>query len=172
MGQRLKVLWLGFFALNSFIVLWLNTQLPNTVATHFDGRGQPNGWMSKMFFLIFSLGISAFLNGLLLILYFTLHKFPENMINIPKKDYWFSNPERKAEALARLRTVLVATGIFVNLVSLVTHHIVSQENGGWVSFRAPVNAWVGFIFTLSVVFLMMTLKLVRPPVDAQRGNRK
>jgi uncharacterized membrane protein len=140
MAKKLKTFWLLFFVLNISVVLWLQTQLPETVATHFDSHGQPNGWMSKSFYLTFNLGISIATNGLYLFLYFLRRQ---------QKD------------------VLVATGIFTNVIFLVTHHIVSQENGGWVSFRAPVNAWVGFIFALSVVFLIIVFKME----NARRASR-
>ena len=49
---------LGFLALLG----WAWPQLPELVATHFDGAGVPNGWSSKASFTGLSLAILALLN--------------------------------------------------------------------------------------------------------------
>jgi hypothetical protein len=66
------------------------------VATHFNGGGEPNGWMSRSdhqkFMLIFGLAFP-----LLVVLLCYLTRFlPSGLVNIPRRDYWLA-PERRKE---------------------------------------------------------------------------
>lgn len=75
------------------------SQLPESVATHFDASGTPNGWMTKRQHLIFT---SAFGIGLPLFMvaaFSLIHVLPARLVNIPNRDYWLA-PERKAETSA------------------------------------------------------------------------
>ena len=73
------------------------SRLPARIATHFDASGQPNGWMNRsalvLFTAIFGLGFPLFVVGLSYMTRF----FPNNLINIPHREYWLS-PEHRGEA--------------------------------------------------------------------------
>ena len=75
---------------------WSGSQLPDRVATHFNGSGEPNGWMSRSanqgFMLIFGLMFPLFVA----VLCYTTRFLPASFVNIPNKDYWLA-PERKKE---------------------------------------------------------------------------
>ena len=76
--------------------LWSGSQLPDRVATHFNGSGEPNGWMSRsanqMFMLAFGLAFPLFV---VLLCYLT-RLLPSGLVNIPRRDYWLA-PERRKE---------------------------------------------------------------------------
>lgn len=85
------LLYLGF-------VLWVNetaSSLPARVATHFGISGDPDGWMSRagytLFTSLFGLGLSAFTIGL----GFVARFFPASKVNLPNRDYWLA-PERRS----------------------------------------------------------------------------
>jgi len=76
--------------------VWSASQLPERVATHFNGSGDPNGWMSRstnqMFMLVFGLVFP-----LLVVLLCYLTRFlPSGLVNIPRRDYWLA-PQRRKE---------------------------------------------------------------------------
>jgi uncharacterized membrane protein len=75
---------------------WSAPQLPETVATHFNARGEPNGWMSRsanqMFMLLFGLGFPL----LIVVLCYATRFMPSGLVNIPHRDYWLA-PERRRE---------------------------------------------------------------------------
>src|SRR5262249_18016579 len=75
--------------------------LPATLATHFNGPGEPNGWFSKQAFLELSWGL--FLLTLLLPYWATrlMARLP-SIGNIPNREYWFSG-ERRQETLDFIR---------------------------------------------------------------------
>jgi len=93
----LGLLYLCFFGYLAFSVSYL----PERVATHFDGNGQPNGWMSisshLLFMAVFGLAFPLFVPAISFVSRF----FPDRFQNIPHRDYWFS-PSRRIETLAYL----------------------------------------------------------------------
>lgn len=68
--------------------------LPERVATHFSGSGQPDGWMTRSgylwFITAFNMGITAFM----VIIFYVIRFMPASLINMPNKAYWLS-PERR-----------------------------------------------------------------------------
>src|SRR6266568_3055820 len=70
--------------------------LPERVATHFDGAGHPNGWMSRSALLkggaAFGLAFPLLVVGICALVRF----LPAAAINLPRKEYWLA-PERRGE---------------------------------------------------------------------------
>lgn len=86
----LYAFFLGYWA-------WSGTQLPDRLATHFNGSGEPNGWMSRSASQTFML-VFGFLFPLFIILVCSATRFlPVSLINIPNRQYWLA-PERRIEA--------------------------------------------------------------------------
>jgi Protein of unknown function (DUF1648) len=77
-------------------------QLPEIVAVHFDGSGNPNGFTTREdcrhFMLSFTLGAPAFI---VLVTVLIPRLIPPAMINIPNRAYWLA-PQRVGESLGFL----------------------------------------------------------------------
>ena len=71
-------------------------QMPEVSASHFDGSGHPNGWMSRNAFFAMHLGIVALLAFIFLFLPSRLGFMSYKTWNIPHRDYWMM-PERRKE---------------------------------------------------------------------------
>ena len=88
----LYLCFLGFLASST-------SHLPEHVATHFDGQGQPDGWMGRDSLLrhmtVFGLAFPLFVPALMYITRF----LPDGLWNIPHRDYWFA-PTRRPETCA------------------------------------------------------------------------
>lgn len=86
----LVLLYASFLALWS----WSGTQLPASMATHFNGSGVPNGWMSRSdsqtFMLLFGLVFPLFFIGLC----YATRFLPASLVNLPNRQYWL-DPARK-----------------------------------------------------------------------------
>jgi serine/threonine-protein kinase len=93
----LGLLYLCFFGCLAFS----GSQLPSRVATHFDGNGRPDGWMSRTahlrFMTMFGLGFPLFVPALM----YATRFLPDRFYNLPHRDYWLA-PARRTEALAYL----------------------------------------------------------------------
>jgi uncharacterized membrane protein len=140
--------------------------LPDRIAVQFDLNNNPTRWQDKSSFVILYLGILLGLNILLLgVLPNFLSKIPDSVINVPWRTYWFSNPQRRLRALARMQTVPAFTGVFVNFVYLFVFHIVYQENTPDPFLHIPADIGVYFILLLSVVFVVGIFLYMKPPKE-------
>lgn len=90
----LYLAFIGYLAASS-------SKLPERMATHFGGGGQPDGWMSRgdyvRFMMVFGLVFPLFVPAICYVARF----LPKELWNIPHRDYWFA-PERRRETLAYL----------------------------------------------------------------------
>jgi uncharacterized membrane protein len=73
-------------------------RLPVIVASHFGGRGEPNGWSSKQFFFELYWAILALFALLPVGASKLLANMPISLINLPNKEYWLA-PERRDETV-------------------------------------------------------------------------
>jgi hypothetical protein len=70
-------------------------QLPDRLATHFNGNGQPDGWMTRSEYLLLT-GLSGSLLLLFFVgLFFAIRAAPGGL-NMPHRDYWLSPEQRVA----------------------------------------------------------------------------
>ena len=78
-----------------------SARLPNRVATHFDGSGRPDGWMSRdshlRFMVVFGLAFPLFVPAIV----FASRFLPDRLYNLPHRDYWLA-PTRRTETMAYL----------------------------------------------------------------------
>jgi hypothetical protein len=114
------VLYLVFFG----ALLGAFERLPDPVASHFSGRGVPDGWMTRGQYLAFTIGLAIFLPGIVVGLGFALRYMPPWTFNLPNRDYWLA-PERRAQTNAHFfrhalwfacLAILFALGIHLTIV--------------------------------------------------------
>jgi len=76
-------------------------RLPERVATHFDGSGQPDGWMSRTehlrFMAVFGVAFPLFVP----VIVYAIRFLPDRLLNLPNRDRWLA-PGRRAETMAYL----------------------------------------------------------------------
>ena len=106
---------------------WLAPGMPDRVATHFDGAGNPNGWMSRAGMAGFQLTILAVMGGTFLGLPVLLNRLPTTMINIPHREYWLS-PERRAGSMTALRNWMAVMGCGVVFLLMAVTRMLHHAN--------------------------------------------
>jgi len=112
------------FALVALLVLvvlqvaYYAPKLPDTVASHFDAQGQPDGWSSKTAFLVLYGVILLVTIVPLLLLPLFLPRIPDELVNLPHKDYWLA-PARRAETFRTISAYLLWFG--VGTLMLISH---------------------------------------------------
>lgn len=72
-------------------------ELPDRVATHFNGTGQADGWMTKAGHRTFSLGLGLGVAAFVVVLCRAVRFFPPSLLNVPNAAFWRS-PEHYPEA--------------------------------------------------------------------------
>lgn len=90
-------------------------KLPDQVASHFDGRGQPDGWMEKKAFAAVSIAF-PFILAIMMVAFqaimCSISRVPSSMINLPNKKYWLA-PERRDETLAYVGPIMSRFGLWM-----------------------------------------------------------
>lgn len=99
--QRVILLGLGLFAGWSVSSAW--PQLPLRVASHFNARGLPDGYMARETFFTDLALLGGGLVVLLLLTPLLLRALPDSLINLPHRDYWLA-PERRTESFEYIAT--------------------------------------------------------------------
>ena len=102
-------------------------QLPERVATHFDGSGQANGWMSRSTHLRFMAWFGVGFPLLVVVLCFLVRYLPVHLINIPRRDYWLA-AERRGETCAYLLRQSLWFACLELLFLLGIHFLIVQAN--------------------------------------------
>lgn len=109
--QRVALLALGLFAAWSVGSAW--TELPPQMASHFNVRGNPDGFMPRESFFTFLALLGGGVTVLLLLVPALLRIMPVGCINLPHRDYWLA-PERRVESLGYIAIwfgwIAIATG--------------------------------------------------------------
>jgi len=131
--------------------------LPDTVASHFGPGGVPDGWSSKSSFLTLYVIILVITVGPFLGLPFLLRRLPNDLINLPKKDYWLA-PERRDETLRTISTNLLwlgnATLMFLSHVmgvTLAANLTPEPHLGGTVLWALGI--YLAFVLVWTVTFV-------------------
>lgn len=143
-------------------------QLPDVVASHFNGRGVPNGWQSKpAFFALF-----VAMNVLAAVIGFAIPRLisavPPQLINLPNKRYWLA-PEHVAETMNFLRAYFAWFGCAVFLVMVLTFDYAIQSNLHPDNRPDPSRMWyilAGFFAFMIVWIVRMFTQFGRPPESA------
>src|ERR1700674_3110898 len=140
-------------------------QMPDVVASHFNGRGVPNGWQTKSAFF----GLFAGVSVLAAVLGFGIPRIiasvPPQLINLPNKHFWLA-PEHLAETMAFLNSYFAWFGCAVFVVMILTFDYAIQSNLH-PDHRPDVSRmWyilAGFLAFVIVWIIRMILRFSRLP---------
>ncbi|MGI9293164.1 MAG: DUF1648 domain-containing protein [Pseudomonadales bacterium] len=141
-------------------------QLPDTLATHFDGQGTANGWMSKKGYAIFTMGLTALLAAIFSFLPYWMRRLPAAWVNVPHKDYWLAEPQR-AQTLDFLDKQLSFIGIAtITFMIAVTQQVIKANLQAEArldnTFVWQLVAYMLFVFGMSAYIIW---HFYRPPRD-------
>lgn len=70
------------------VVVSDHRQLPERIATHFDGGGNANGWNGRTSFTAFSLAMGFGVPGFVVGIMYAIRFFPAKYLNVPNPEYW------------------------------------------------------------------------------------
>ena len=142
-------------------------QMPDVVASHFNGRGVPNGWQTKPAFF----GLFAAMGVLAAVLGFGIPRIiasvPPQLINLPNKQFWLG-PERLAETVAFLNAYFAWFGCAVFLIMILTFDYAIQSNLHPANPPDVSRMWyilVGFLMYVVVWIIRMFIRFSRAPQD-------
>ena len=84
------ILLLALYAVFAGSLIYAAGELPDEVATHFDFRGDANGWMSKPADLLLMGALGLALPLFLIGICYATRFLPMGMVNLPNREYWLA----------------------------------------------------------------------------------
>jgi serine/threonine-protein kinase len=169
LAMKLSRQWIGITLLIAVgHGIWAYTVLPERVASHWDGAGNPNGYMSRdgfvSFYLWLMVGLSTLFGGIGALIRVT----PDDAVNLPNKEYWLA-PERREATITTITQQMNAFTIMLNAFMIGIHQLSIManltpdkhlSNGVWVllvGFLGGTGFWV---------YKMITeFKVPQTPID-------
>jgi uncharacterized membrane protein len=156
-----RVTWSVFALLLLFAILFVTgtaSELPLTVASHFDAAGQPNGFMSRSGYIRFVLWVAVGLPVAVVVILWAVYSRATDL-KMPNREYWLV-PERLDRTRAFLvahgvwfGSLLVALGCFVHWLELGANrqqppHLPNQSFAAvLIAFLIATAAWIaGLMF--------------------------
>jgi hypothetical protein len=135
-------------------------QLPERVASHFNGQGQPNGWTSKATILVTNVLVMVLLTLVFVGSALLLPILPFSLVNIPHKEYWLA-PERKEYTCELLRRFVLGFGVLNLGFLLAIMHFTLRANlgpaphlgpGFWIALGCYIVLELGLVIWLFAAF--------------------
>lgn len=100
-----------------FVYYW--PLMPEPMASHFDGSGNPNGWSSRRAFFCLYAGLTVMVIFMFRILPSLLRWFPDSLISLPNREYWLASERRQvAFSLITDRLLLFGNGTLIFFVTI------------------------------------------------------
>lgn len=131
-------------------------QMPEVVASHFDGRGAPNGWQTKTAFFGFFIAMTVLSTVLGFGLPAIIGAVPIQLINLPNKQFWLS-PEHRGTTMEFLKSYFAWFGCAIYLVMIVFFDYAVQSNLHPESPPAASHLW----YTLAAFLTFVIAWLIR-----------
>ena len=132
-------------------LVWYAPRLPETVASHFNAAGQPDGWMSRGVLLGFLAGLSLFYLAAFFGVAAVVRRTPAAVVSLPNKEYWLA-PERAAATRRAITGELFKVAATTQALMIVVTQLTAEVGLGrrrtlsdafWVALAAyfGVLAW-------------------------------
>ena len=130
-------------------------QMPPVLASHFDGAGQPNGWMTRNVFFAFWLGMMGILAVSFLWLPAKAWSYRTQKWSLPNLEYWLA-PIRKQETIEFLHARVLWFGVMNNGFMLAIGQLVFEANLNAAPVLDGVVTWllIGY-FAYTIVWLIL-----------------
>jgi uncharacterized membrane protein len=138
-------------------IIFYYPNLPEIVATHFDGTGRADGFMTKQNFVIFEVVFLLLIVGEFALLPLLIEKMPNSLINLPNKSYWLAE-ERRAETFGNIRSyfqwfsILLLT-LFIAVNQMVFRANINRENLLSTVLWLIIGAFMVFVVVWLIKFV-------------------
>ena len=133
------------------IIYVTSRQLPARVASHFDGQGFANAFMSRWDYLWLMAGLGFGIPLLMVLVLVVLPHFTPTRLRIPSRDYWIA-PRRRTATLRTIATSGLVIASIVTAFMIAMHLLVLQANN-----RAPPQLDNTMLYTLIALLVIAIL---------------
>lgn len=139
-------------------LLWITPHLSEPVAVHFNLSGEADRWSSREEFLTVSTIVSVLVLGLFTGLALFASRVPDDVTNLPRKDYWLA-PERRAATHRKMSTLFSWLGcVAVILLGVVNEGVYRTNVTGSAE---AVATGLRIVLALTAVLVLVTMLACR-----------
>ncbi len=129
MGERKDSSWIGAVIVASVLgILATSIALPDRIATHFDGTGAANGFMTRGPYLGLMALLAVVVPTFVLFSVRGAMRRASDRINIPNREYWLK-PERREEAMHWLLAHAARLAAGISAFAFLLHLVLIRANG-------------------------------------------
>ncbi|MCP4469200.1 MAG: DUF1648 domain-containing protein [Gammaproteobacteria bacterium] len=135
-------------------VLYYYPQMPEVVASHFDGRGAPNDWSGRNVFFGIYLSMVAMLVGIFIFVPRRSEKRIGFSLKIPNREYWLA-PERLEHTRAFFQRQMIIMGVVHLLLAIFTVQLAILANPDQeVRLHSSIGWALGIYFCFIIAWLV------------------
>lgn len=149
-----RLLWIIPFSTHIAYALGTFGHLPAVIGQTYDDPG-----VSLKAFYIFWFALMGLANVLFLVLYQRMPRLGDRLLQVPGQEYWLSTPETKSELIRRLRGVIEASMLGLNLFFLTVYQLIYQSNTFRPVVAFPVPVLMGGFAPLSLLLVVVVMIL-------------
>ena len=125
-------------------------QLPEKVASHFNGGGQPDNWSSRNSFVIFTAIFGLFATCFSTLIMLLIENAPVSLLNLPNKEYWLTGERRESSLrLIRQRFEWLSVGMLALINAVI--YMTMQAN----IHKEPLSSNIWFLIIGFFVFVVV-----------------
>ena len=146
-------------------ILSTTGMLPVEVASHFNGAGLPNGFMSREAYTQFILVFSVVIPVLVVFPISLAVRAASSNINIPNKDYWLSAENREG-TIQFLTNHIMCLGILIATFMVYVHWLILKANSIQPPQLPNDLLFIGmgvFVASLLLWGIWLSVKFMRVP---------
>jgi hypothetical protein len=125
-------------------------ELPAKIASHFDFRGNPDGWMSRLSDAEIASAVALLVPGIVVGAMAGASRIPVSFLNRPHRDFWLAPERRQSAQSALLRYALWFAAL--NVLFLTALQALTVE----ANARAPSHFDTARLELLAVFYLVAT----------------
>ncbi|NMB80248.1 MAG: DUF1648 domain-containing protein [Ignavibacteria bacterium] len=128
--------------------------LPVQIASHFNAKGQADGWMNKSSYMLTNYLILIAMIIMFLSINFFIKKAPDSMINIPNKKYWF-DPARKETAINVVKNFIYLMGAMtISFITLISWEVYKANLNRTYNLGNSMWFYFSILFTGTIFFVI------------------
>lgn len=138
---------------------------PPTLAVHFNGAGNPDGWMDRIKFIVIGSSLSFMVPTLIVAVGGVLPRMlPMAAINLPNKTYWMA-PEHREAGFSRMLFASLWLGCLVQAFLMAIWILIARANAAASTPHLSADhAFVigGFVVAV-IAFVAWTFRIFARP---------
>lgn len=142
------------------------SQLPEPMASHFGLSGRPDAFMSKEWFFLVMVVVGGGSVAAVFAAPALQRRLPASLLNIPNRNYWLANDERREIAIERMTAPLNWIGLATAAILAVAVELALRANLHQTNFNNGIfMIFLGVYFAIVIATLVWTMRLFKIPTE-------